>query len=141
MVHPRRHAVLSRGALLMTLIALLAFTGVASVTPSAKAADSPCSRNSFGVQCVRFYVNKAGKEDSIVLTIKNRIPNQSESVSFVGGRGHVDGSSDRKGRWWRDLGPRRFHDRHQYKYWRACALSVSDNWSCTPWVWAGPGVK
>jgi hypothetical protein len=105
-VHLRRDAVLSRSALLMTLIALLAFTGVASVTPSAKAADSPCSRNSFGVQCVRFY-----------------------------------GSSDRKGRWWRDLGPRRFHDRHQYKYWRACALSVSDNWICTPWVWAGPGVE
>jgi hypothetical protein len=113
MVHLRRDAVLSRSALLMTLIALLAFTGVASVTPSANAATPHCSRSSSGVQCVRFYVNKAGKEDHIVLTIKYKKPNQSESVSFVGGRGHVDGSSDRRGRWWRDLGPGRYHDRHQ----------------------------
>jgi hypothetical protein len=38
------------------------------------------------------------------------------------------------------MGPRRWRDRRQYRYWRACALSVSHNWICTPWVWAGPGV-
>ena len=136
----RRDAVFSRSALLMTLIAVLAFTAIAAVTPSAEAANSPCSRNASKVQCVRFYVNKAGRDDYIVLTIHNKIRDQSQSVSFTGGRGHVDGSSDRRGRWWRDMGPGRFHDRHQYRYWRACALSVSDNWICTPWVWAGPGV-
>jgi hypothetical protein len=128
---------------LVTLIALLAFTAVAGLTPSAKAADSPCSRDANGVQCARFFTNTAGKKAYIGLTIRNNLHDQSRSLSLQvggGGRGHLDGSSDRKGRWWRDMGPQRFRDRHQYRYWRACALSVSHNWICTPWVWAGPGV-
>ena len=140
MVHLRRDAVLSRSALLMTLIALLAFTGVASVTPSAKAADSPCSRNSFGVQCVRFYMKKSGHEDSIVLTIHTKY-DQSESVDFTRGTGPCGRVERQEGTLVARSGPSPFHDRHQYKYWRACALSVSDNWICTPWVWAGPGVE
>lgn len=128
--------------ILVTLIALLAFTTTAALTPSANASDSPCSRDANGVQCVRFFVNKAGDEDFIGLTIHNKAQDQSRSLSLQAGAlsGHLDGSSDRKGRWWRNMGPRVWRDRRQYRYWRACALSVSDNWICTPWVWAGPGV-
>jgi hypothetical protein len=80
----------------MTLIALLAFTGVAFVTPSAKAADSPCSRNSFGVQCVRFYVNKSGHDDPIVLTIHNKY-DQSESEASGRPPGERDAAARRPG--------------------------------------------
>jgi hypothetical protein len=125
---------------LVTFIALLAFAVTAAVPSSANAS---CSRDANGVQCVRFFVNKAGKDAYIGLTIHNNRRDESRSLSLQvggGGNGHLDGSSDRKGRWWRDMGPQRFRDRRQYRYWRACALSVSDNWICTPWAWAGPGV-
>jgi hypothetical protein len=126
--------------LLVTLMTLLAVTAIAAVTPSAKAADSPCSNVGNEQQCVRFFTNTAGKPDYIGLTI-HYDRQGSDSLSLQAGRsGHLDGSSDRQGRWWRDMGPRRWRDRRQYRYWRACALSVSHNWICTPWVWAGPGV-
>lgn len=51
---------------------------------------------------------------------------------------HIDGSSDRQGRWWRNMGGLGPYNARLYRYWRGCIDKTGyGGWVCTPWMWGG----
>lgn len=138
MVHVLHAAAGRRRALPAGLAAMLVLTALAVMTPSADA-DTLCGHDpDWGQQCAVYFTNPAGESAQFAVTI-HYTGDQSRSVTVTGyGSPHLDGSSDRRGRWWRLMGKGPF-DRHLYRYWRGCAMS-NRGWVCSPWMWAGPGV-